>query len=184
MDNELTNLLPPLELALFRRRYFMRLIVVGIVLLAFLLLAGAVFLFPVHQFLTGKIKDENELLQRTTGEAQTPEDIAFASRLTALAQNAERIKALAGGFSVTATLRSVLDTPREGVTLSAVSLMAPGKAPGQVTLTGVAKTREALRAYQLAFENEPSVAAANLPVSVYAKDSDIPFTLTLSLTTP
>jgi hypothetical protein len=57
-----------------------------------------------------------------------------------------------------------------------------GKAPGTLSVSGIAVTRGALRAYQLALQSAPFAVAANLPVSAYAKDTDIAFTITVTLT--
>ncbi len=184
MYNDVTNLLPPAFVRMLRRRYFGRLVVIVIVVVAFLLAAAAALLFPVHQYLLSKIATDQFLLKDATSNQVSAEDTAFEARLSALTQNTSRITALTSSFSLSSTLRNVLTVTHAGVTISALSVAAPGKGPGQVTITGLAATRDALRSYQLAFEGAPFIAAANLPVSVYAKDKDISFTMTLLLTTP
>jgi len=46
---------------------------------------------------------------------------------------------------------------------------------------GIAATRDALRNYQIALQNAAFARAADLPVSAYAKDSNISFNITITL---
>jgi len=50
-----------------------------------------------------------------------------------------------------------------------------------LSVSGTAANREALRTYQLALQGAPFTLTAALPVSAYAKDSDIAFTITITL---
>ncbi len=49
-----------------------------------------------------------------------------------------------------------------------------------MTVSGMAATRDALRQYATALGGLPYVSKADLPISAYAKDSDITFTITLT----
>ena len=51
---------------------------------------------------------------------------------------------------------------------------------GKMVLTGIASTRETLRTYVTTLSRLPYVSNAEVPISVYAKESLIPFTLTLT----
>jgi hypothetical protein len=69
-----------------------------------------------------------------------------------------------------------------GVTISSL-VYSPMtvRRPAQLVLTGTALTRNALRSYQLALQGTPIARAVDLPVSAYAKDADITFTITITL---
>jgi hypothetical protein len=47
-------------------------------------------------------------------------------------------------------------------------------------ITGVADTREDLRGYDAALSALPYVSSVDLPISVYAKSSSIPFSISLT----
>ena len=52
---------------------------------------------------------------------------------------------------------------------------------GTIALSGISATRDALRGYQLALQGAPFARSAALPVSAYAKDANIDFTITITL---
>ncbi len=56
-----------------------------------------------------------------------------------------------------------------------------GGVHGGIAVSGTAATRDALRQYQLALQNAAGVQSADVPVSAYAQDANIPFTVTVTL---
>jgi hypothetical protein len=80
-------------------------------------------------------------------------------------------------------VRDILSIARSGVTLSGFSYATTNeKGARTFSISGIAATRDALRTYQLALSGAPFIQTVHLPVSAYAKDSDISFTLTVTLT--
>jgi hypothetical protein len=89
-------------------------------------------------------------------------------------------------------VRSALAIAHPGITLSGFVYTAATTGgtkqaktvrptPATLAITGVAKTRDALRNYQLALEDAPFALRADLPVSAYAEETDAPFTITITL---
>jgi hypothetical protein len=79
-------------------------------------------------------------------------------------------------------MRKVLDISHPGIALSGfLYLPANGKKPGTLSISGSSATRDTLRGYQTAIQSAPFVKSADLPVSAYAKDTDIAFTITVIL---
>ena len=182
MHNELTNLLPPERQRAFRQDYFIRLGVVVAVLATALVLSAAVLLLPTYVFLSESDRVETEHLAAIESTATSSDSTAFSAQLTTLSNNAAALSALADATSVSSIIAAVLTIPRPGVTLSGFAY-TPATSKNQETLaiSGSAKTRDTLRSYQLALQRASFASAANLPVSTYAKDSDIPFTITVTL---
>ena len=80
-------------------------------------------------------------------------------------------------------MNNVLVIPRPGIVLSGFDYEpSVGKSAGTLAVSGTATTRDALRNYQLALEGASFARSADLPVSAYAKDTDITFTITVTLT--
>lgn len=182
MDNELTNLLPPERQRALSRDYLLRLGVVAAVLATALFLSAWLLLIPSYVFLTRSAAAKEDRLAGLEAVLSTADEKALSVQLAALSSDAAVLTALGKTPSASATIRAALSVSRPGVVLSGLSYApAAGKTPRTLALSGIAVTRDALRTYQLALQSAPFAVVANLPVSAYAKDSDIPFTITVTL---
>jgi len=180
MSNPLTNLLPPERLQLLTREYYFRFGVVVIAAIVVLTSVGALLLMPTYVFLVGSASDKTTRLAHIKATLSSADEVALSSRLAALSRDAAALLALSKRPSVSGAVRSVLAISRPGVKISGFTY-TPGTTSSVLLLTGVAATRDSLRAYQLALQNMPSANSVTLPVSVYAKDTEIPFTITVTL---
>jgi len=184
MRNELTNLLPLDRQRALSREYLFRIGVIIAVLTTALTFSAAVLLIPTYVLLEESANAKNMQLTKTTATLSSADERALSARLTALSSNAATLVALSHTPSVSATVRAVLAIARPGITLSGFSY-APssgaGKDSGTIGLSGVSATRDALRSYQLALQSAPFALSAALPVSAYAKDANIAFTITVTL---
>ena len=181
MNNELTNLLPPERLRAIRRDYFMRLNVVVAIFLILLSAVAATLLIPTYLFLTESVAAENAHLAGIELTTSSPNG-GLSARLTRLSNEAKILTALAAAPSVSDTLRAIFAVVHPGITLSSFSYSSAAKGGKKtVAVSGIAATRDVLRAYQLALQNSPFASAADLPVSAYASDSNIAFTITITL---
>ena len=182
MYNELTNLLPSERQKALSRDYFFRLGVVSVVLMSILVLAAAVLLVPTYVFLVKSISAKETRLATIESVLSSADEATLSTRLTALTNDATILMALADAPSASVVVRSVLAVSRLGVTLSSFTYTpAAGKTPGTLLVSGIAATRDSLRSYQLALQSAPFTLSAALPVSAYAKDSGITFTVTVIL---
>lgn len=181
MHNNLTNLLPLERQRALVRNYFLRLSVVSVVCVTILVLISAILLLPTYLLLTDAIYAKETHL-RAVESALSPIDAdVLSARFAFLNDSVAALSVLAEAPSASATLRSVLLLGRASITLSNFTY-TPGdiKTLSTLTISGVAMTRDALRTYQLTLEESPLVRSASLPVSAYAKDSDISFTITVT----
>jgi hypothetical protein len=182
MYNELTNLLPPERKRALSWDYRLRVSVVAVMLMTALTLAAAVLLLPTYVLLSGNANAKKEHLAGITSTFTSAEEAVLSARLVSLASNAAALATLLKSPSISATIRDVLVVGRPGITLSGFSYIPPsGKSSGTLTVSGTSKTRDALRNYQLALQVAPFVQSASLPVSAYAKDTDIAFVVTVTL---
>lgn len=182
MDDKLTNLLPVERQQALFREYFLRLSVVSIALVAALTLVAAMLLVPTYMFLTQSAATKVSRLANIESVLASSDEKILSAHLASLSNNATTLLALGKAPSVSAILRSALAVPRAGISLSGFAYApASGNVPGSLALSGTAQTREALRSYQLALESTPFASSADLPVSAYAKDTNISFTITVTL---
>lgn len=178
------DLLPPERRRALKRSYIRRLFVAAAILAALLAVAADALLLPTYRYLANAERAKEVQLAALTAAVANAEQGASAKRFTELEADAETLDALGTPPSASAILRSALAVPRPGVTLTSFNYApATGAKSGALTLVGTAASRDDLRAYQLALSGTAGFAGADLPVSSFAKDSDIPFTITVTLAT-
>lgn len=181
MYPELTNLLPKHLVRAFRRHYFLRVATLACLLLAGLVIVHGLLLAPSYMFAHNEVSRETAQLATLYASLHTTEEVQVRARLTALSANVAYLNQLGTTTAASAALRAVLSVPHTGITLSGFTFAPPiGKASGTMGISGMAATRDALRAYALALGQLPFVTNADLPISAYAQDSNIPFTITLT----
>lgn len=180
MKPNLTNLLPEERVRALRQLYFLRLAVVGVLLLSVVAIAHGVFLLPSYLYLRDTVEERKaELAQLSTTLAGTQEQ-EVSARVATLARDATRLAELGTTPKASAAVAAVIGLPREGIRLIGFSFADEPGDGAKMTVSGVAASREDLRAYEQALSNAPYVAAADLPISAYAKERDIEFTITLT----
>ncbi len=182
MTNNLgPNLLPPERLHALVSSYYARLAVVGLGLFVVVLLAAAALLSPSYVYLRETLAIKEALLGQSGGE-DAGEESLLAARTAALTQRARILTNVVQGRSASSLLREVLAAPRSGVTLVGLNYTsATDNKPGTLLLSGTALSRDQLRNYQLALMGMPFAASVDLPVNAYAKDTNIPFSMTVAL---
>ncbi len=183
MNKELTNLLPPERQRVLFRGYVLRVCVVAIILVIVLTTVSATLLFPTYVFLAKSYVTKESRLVSIESALSSADGTAFSARLSALSGDTEILVKLGNTPSASGIIRTALAIPQSGITLSGLTYApATGKNSGTLIISGTAVSRDSLRNYQLALQSAPFSASAVLPVSAYAKDSDIAFTITVTLT--
>jgi len=182
MHNELTNLLPPERQRFLSRDYVIRVGTVIAVLVTALILSAAALLIPMYVYLNGNESTKKADLARIKASLSSADEVELSARLSILSANAATLVALSNSISVSAVIREILSISHPGIIISGVSF-TPSANNGQrtVVIIGSSATRDSLRSYQLALQGAPFARSAILPVSAYAKDSNIPFAITITL---
>lgn len=181
MYRELTNLLPTERSRAFRHEYFLRLVTVTLLVVSFVVVACGVMLVPSYLAFTDALKSKQEDLARVSSVLESSEEKEVGARLAQLEADGAHLARLASMSSVSGMARSVLAVPRPGITLEQFAY-SPGKEAGEqsIMLSGKAQTRDALRQYNLALTALPFVKRSDLPISAYAQETDLMFTITLT----
>lgn len=182
MPDKFTNLLPPERDRLLSRAYALRVLVVAAAMVTVLTLAAAALLAPTYVYLTSSEQAKKVQLANIESKVSPADDITLSARLATLSANTTALLALSAAPSASILIRDTLAIAHPRIILSGFSYAPPAaKKPGTLTVSGSAATRDALRDYQLALQEVPFISSAALPVSAYAKDTDIAFTITLTL---
>ena len=180
--SELTDLLPRARRAALTRDYYLRLGVVAAFVISAFAVAAGLLLLPTYVFLSQSESAKLVRLASVEATLASTGDSELSARLATLMADATTLAELAHAPSPSAVLREMLSIKRQGISLSGITYTgAAGKNVGTLAITGTAATRDALRNYQIALQASPFAAAVTLPVSAYAKDTDIAFTVTVTL---
>lgn len=174
------DLLPEDRRRRIRRAYVLRVGTVAAVLTIILVVTAAALLVPTYVYLVSALNAQSARLTSVESIVSTADQVALGKRLAALEADAAEIEALGATPSASEIIREVLTVGHPSIVLTGMSY-APIQ--GTLALSGIATTRNDLRAYQLSLAATPRFASAVLPVSSYAKDHDIPFAITVTLAT-
>lgn len=180
MELELTNLLPEERMRSLRRLYFIRLAVVAVVLLSGVILVHGVLLLPSYLYLRNQVGERAASLVALTTTLAGSEEKEISSRVAALGEDSAHLARLSSVPKASAAIRAITALPRSGIRLTGFSFAPNPGAETMMSVSGVATTREALRTFEQSLANQPFITSVDLPISAYAKERDISFTISLT----
>jgi hypothetical protein len=178
---ELTNLLPRSSILSVRRGYFVKLVSVTIGLAIIALIIHGVLLLPSYLYVHGEVtREQSELDRITTSNSAQERDIQ--THIAAVKSDITYLGRLGTLPTASGAIRAILQVPHPGIKITGFTYTAPNGTAhtAQMAVTGTAATRDQLRSYVQSLGQLPYISNADLPISAYAKDSDIPFTITLT----
>lgn len=181
MSHDVTNFLPPDKRQAFKRGYFLRLGILALFLIAFLVLAHGVLLIPSYLYAKDlKAQAQTQLSARSLAALEEGEE-GISARLERLETQAETLATFFRSPTATERFNQVLDVPSAGITLTTLSIDMTGEGEGRMRIVGRASSREVLREYYLALSSLSFIAQADLPLSAYAKETDIDFAIDVTI---
>lgn len=179
--SELSNLLPASKRRALRREYFVRLVTVAFGLATLLVAVLCVLLIPSYIYAQAETAREQAQLDQIASSATSAQERSVNDQINSVKADIAYLGRLATQPTASNAIRAILAVPHPGVTISGFTYTAPSAtAQAQMGITGTASTRDTLRAYVSSLGQLPYVSNADLPISAYAKDSAIPFTVTLT----
>ena len=175
------NLLPHDRMQSVHHNYFFRLAAVAALMLGALVVMHGVLLIPAYAYVAQDIAAKESHIAALSAANLAPAENTASARLAALTSDAVYLSGLGKIPTMSGATALVLGVPRSGITLTSFTLApASGKSSLTMTVSGTARTREALHNYVIALEAEPWVTTADLPISAYAADTNVTFAITLS----
>ena len=180
MELELTNLLPEERIRSLRRIYFLRLAVVAVLLLSGVTVVHGVLLLPSYMYLRNQVGERAASLATLTTTLAGSEEKEISTRVAALSQDSAHLARLSSVPKASAAVRAIAALPRSGIRLTGFSFAPKESGVAAMSVSGVATTREALRIFEQSLADQPFVTSADLPISAYAKERDISFTISLT----
>jgi len=182
MSTELTNLLPPERKHALARDYALRLSTLVLVVVGFLFVAHTALLVPSYAYVGGQQKIEEARLSELSERREVSGFADISERVARFTESAKTLTELQALPSASDSVRAILSTPRTGIRITSFVFSAPeGKELGRMKVSGTASTRESLRSFDSALNGLSFVQSTDLPLSAYAKESEIPFQIVLVL---
>ena len=180
MQDESLNLVPRERVQAFRQEYFLRLFTVILLAGMCVVIAHGLLLVPSYIYEQIVIAKQTEHLAQLSAQPIRTGQEETSQQLKTLASDAAYLTRLQATATVSDAIRAILAVPRPGVVLTGIvfGLSTEDGFP-QIVLSGSATTRDVLRQYALALSHTPGIQSAVVPISAYAEEKNINFTLTL-----
>ena len=177
----MTNLLPTKELAALKREQYHRLAASVLELLSGVFILGTILLMPAGLVLFGSKESVAKRLETTR---QLAEREGAASAGDTIADTKEKMEILATNEAMVkphGLIERVTDLVPAGVSLDEIEFTRDGEAV-TVGISGGAVSRAALLSFSDALKGSGLFADVVIPIESLARNTDLRFRLTLSLT--
>lgn len=180
------RLLLPEEQKKVRGEYLRRLSVLALYGVSFALVAWAFSLVPSFVFVQAEVSVLQEQVRVATDDSlntekkEIKEEIQMYTKQLSFIDDTDRVR-----FSE--IIRTVTQNQVAGVTMSSIAVETTETEQGPVTqlaLQGVSSTRNALATFKANMESNETFSDVELPFSSFARDTDIPFTMRLTVAVP
>lgn len=175
------ELLPNVQKKSIKKEYFLRFLVV---MLSFSLTAGILFLvslLPSYFLLSVK---ENSVSQefenkKKSASAALDEDLLSAVKISK--EMLALLKLVDGKFSMRDSIVKIISKKNSGIRIDGVSMNHSKDEQYRISLRGTSKNRELLKSFAESLKAEKEFSGVDLPISNFAKISDIDFNITLNI---
>jgi hypothetical protein len=173
------NLLPLEEKKKIRRLYLTRFAVASLLVFTFLTVATSVLLMPSFIIAMQKHKAAQVRKEIITNTISASEKSNIKEELIVFKKNVDLLKP--ADTSLLQLIEKVLVHKEEGVSISSFAYNVVSSGNKQVIIGGIASERDKLFQFQKKLEQEKTFARVDLPISNFAKDKDIIFTMTIGI---
>jgi hypothetical protein len=176
------NLIPPNGAAALRYEYILRIVSVYGVILGGIFLASAALMVPTYVLTSAQLKTAH-----SNSEEMEKTKEAFAKAAGEIKQvNAvmSNLRFEENPVTYSEIIEEVVRSASEGITLSTFKASHEGETIRTVVVQGVASNRRSLARFKDALEASLLFEKAELPISDLARDTNLPFVVTLTMGGP
>lgn len=174
------HLLPEKEKKVLKREYLFRLIFVILCFVGASLVVASVFLLPSYLLSNRKLADLNEQNSQIKQDIQKKTDPNLAKFLSSLKGNLAALKITNTTGSSSVPIKEITDKKTSGITLNQFFINY-NDSGSSIIVSGNAKTRDYLTTFYHDIQSIPDFSKVDLPISDFAADKNIDFTMTLTI---
>lgn len=170
------NLLPPHEKQIIKNEYRTRLLVVGVILLSFALLAGALMMMPTYMH----VRAERVLGEARLASLGSPASVEEAHVDGEINKTNKEMLALATLLSAEKSadvFEKIIDARPGGIVITGLYKEKKETLDDTITIAGTALDRATLLEFADALKANSRFSEVTVPISNFASSKDIPFTL-------
>jgi hypothetical protein len=170
------NILPESGRRVAVREYFLRLAAAACALVGMVALCTALMLVPSYLF-ASVARDNAQATHPASVDAGVEK--GDSALLVRSEREADMLFTFLSAPKESESLAKIIAAAGEDVTLSRLSLSGKGAV---MQVSGKAATRDALLAFSRRLKSLPQVGSADVPISDLVKNTDVPFSVTITFT--
>jgi len=175
------NILPKEQKNVLKKEYQLRRIVVWLGLVFVSLAVSLVLILPSYLVYRIKARDVRTELERSRKLLEADfQSGDVAGETTRAIKNTEELKPFTAKTSVYSLLK-IFESKPNTVRISEISFLSQGVEASKLLVRGIAADRESLTSFARALESRPEFGSIDLPVSNFAKERSIDFSMTITI---
>ncbi len=171
------NLLPDQEKNIIRKEYRLRVIAVILVGILITAILTIVFLLPSYILVLYKNKVAEQFVNKTPTTEVDEED--FVATLRKAKISAQVLRPGPAVLTMTRVIEIINTTKTSNISITSMTYNKGADTPPTIDIIGKAKTRQSLVNFTQSLQKSQPIASVDLPVSSFAKDTDIPFSIAI-----
>lgn len=175
------NLIPSEQKGTLEKEYKLRRLVVWAFIVIITLVVSLILLTPSYilsRTRVAEVKDQLDESKRILDTELQPSELT--EQLTEAARNARDLQPF-GQKNSAYTLLKILEVKPTHIKITSISFENKDPNLASISLAGTALDRESLKSFGRLMENREEFSAVDLPVSNFAKEKDIAFTMRLMI---
>jgi len=173
------NLLPPKGHTSLKHEYVLRVISLYGFMLAIVFISGTILLIPTYVLVSSQLNsvrpddDEGEATKKTFAEAS----LHIQNANTVMAQ----LRSITPNVQTSSIITDIIRLAPKGITFHTFQAKREANFLKAIDVQGFAETRNALAALKNAIESSSTFLSASVPISDLARETNLPFVMTISL---
>lgn len=173
------NLLPENNKKQLLTEYHYRVIVVALIAVIAVIIIGITLLVPSY-VLSSLQQEASRQTIAGANSTNVAEHKKLLDQLNAIKRTLKAIdEPQHMPLAPTVFFTTIVNDKLSAITITSFNYTLGDKSTASIV--GHANTREDLQAFAEKLKNDPTFSAVNLPISIFAKDKDLSFTITLTL---
>lgn len=173
------ELLPITQKNALKREYLLRVIVMALSFMLVIGILSSVALFPSYFLSIEREKFAYKEFENIKKFSNGTDNEKLQNDIKNLKEMLRILKPKGEGFSIKDLILKIISKKNSGVMISGVSIVSSKKEQYQIIVKGMAKNREHLERFAENLRTSKEFSNVDLPISNFAKISDIGFNITL-----
>ncbi len=172
------HLLPEKEKKVLEAEYRYRLLLVGLIFILASLVVASVFLLPSYLLSARRLTDVSVRNDQVKNEIKTKTDPSISTFLSTLKDNLAALKPTQKTPNFSTLVKEITDKKTTGIGIDSFSRDGKG-----IIIGGQADNRDNLIRFSRDLQMVADFSKVDLPISDFAKDKNINFSITITLKT-